>query len=171
MKQFKKKMIRKSHGNVPVQENSSAVALLRTELSRVEAERGRLEADLCARTKSLKTLQAEMERMRASCRDKSILETEDFELAESRAREEELKEQLEQSKKREEELKEQLETETKEMAILELKIKQVRKFFKHCRTDRVLELFAFVSAPAPTIFPGADYGFREHTFFNCNEMS
>ena len=84
-----------------------------------------------------------------------------------------MKEQLEQSKKREEELKEQLETETKEMAILELKFKQVRKFFKHYRyrTDRVSELFAFVSAPAPTIFPGADYGFREHTFFNCNEMS
>ena len=43
------------------------------------------------------------------CRDKSVLETEDFELAESKLREQELAEQLAQNKAMEQELADQLE--------------------------------------------------------------
>jgi hypothetical protein len=78
-----------------------AVASLQARLTLVEAERTQL-------THELAEVRRAADQLRAACKDKSVLEIEDFELAESRTREQELEEQLGKSRVKEQQLEEQL---------------------------------------------------------------
>jgi chromosome segregation ATPase len=78
-----------------------AVASLQARLALVEAERTQL-------TQEVAEVRRAADQLRAACKDKSVLETEDFELAESKIREQELEQQLGKSRIKEQQLEQQL---------------------------------------------------------------
>jgi len=107
----------------------------------LEAEGEVVRQELAEVRRAAEAERAELAHLWSALKDKSVLETEEFELAESRIREQELEEQLakikiheqelvhqlDEGKVKEKELELQMSKKGEEVEALQLKIKQARK--------------------------------------------